>query len=168
MRQIATMEDTTVFRTPGVEPAGEVPGSGTCRQCARCKSGAGPGCRRLATQSKSVQSVLFASDSNNITHFMSTISKTFLILSISGIAVGSIIAFGNINTNNVGLLMAMPLGAIAIGGFLIFRMMEKEMNRFDREETERHQLVERHRAKQGSGRASKTPVVCLSPQKGTV
>lgn len=96
---------------------------------------------------------------------MTTLSKTLLIISAIGFAVGSVVAFGNIATNNVGLLMAMPLGAIAFGVFLISLMMEKEMKQFDHEVAERIQRAERYKTSQMPKQSLETPAIPLSLRK---
>jgi hypothetical protein len=69
--------------------------------------------------------------------FMNTSSKTFLALSITGFAGGSIIDFTGYNVNPSWTVM-LPLGAVFFGLFMISLIMEKEAAKFDEEESAKH------------------------------
>jgi hypothetical protein len=73
---------------------------------------------------------------------MKTLSKTLLVVSATGIAAGSIIDFGGFSVNP-SVTVALPLGAVFLGLFMISFMMEKEMAGFDAEEAGKLQLIER-------------------------
>ena len=64
---------------------------------------------------------------------MTKLTKTTLVLAITGLVVGSIADFSGIKVNSIWDA-ALPLGAVFLGGFVIFLMMENEMASFDREE----------------------------------
>jgi hypothetical protein len=72
---------------------------------------------------------------------MTTLSKTLLAVSVTGFVAGSIIDFGGFNLNPAWTV-ALPVGAIFFGLFLISFMMEKEMAKFDEEESMKMQLVQ--------------------------
>lgn len=72
---------------------------------------------------------------------MTTLSKIFLALSVTGFAAGSIIDFGEFNVIPA-LTVALPLGAVFFGLFLISFMLEKEMAKFDEEESMKLQLIQ--------------------------
>ena len=61
---------------------------------------------------------------------MTTLSKTLLGVTVTGLVAGSIIDLGGINLNPAWAL-ALPFGAIAYGLFLISFMLEKEVAKFD-------------------------------------
>ena len=72
---------------------------------------------------------------------MTTISKTLLVFSVTGLAAGSVIDFSGINLNPAWTV-ALPVGAIAYGLFLISFMLEKEVAKFDADEAKELQLIE--------------------------
>ncbi len=59
---------------------------------------------------------------------MTTLSKTLLTVTITGLVAGSIIDFGGFNVNPVWMA-ALPFGAVFYGLFLISFMLEKEVAR---------------------------------------
>ena len=71
---------------------------------------------------------------------MTTLSKTLLAVSVTGLATGSIIDFGGFNLNPAWTV-ALPFGAIAYGLFLISFMLEKEVAAFDEDEERELQLI---------------------------
>jgi hypothetical protein len=72
---------------------------------------------------------------------MTIISKTFLAISVTGFAAGSIIDFGGFNVIPA-LTVVLPLGAVFFGLFLISFMLEKEMAKFNEEESRKLQLIQ--------------------------
>jgi hypothetical protein len=74
---------------------------------------------------------------------MTRIPKTFLVVSLTAFAVGSVVTFGSPEIP-VGWTVAMPVGAIFLGLFLVTFMLQKEVVRFDEEERARLELAERH------------------------
>jgi hypothetical protein len=64
---------------------------------------------------------------------MTTLSKTLLAVSVTGLVVGSIIDFGGFNLNP-SWTVAFPVGVVLFGLFLFSFMLEKEMAKFDEEE----------------------------------
>lgn len=77
-------------------------------------------------------------------HFltMTTLSKTLATISTTGFLAGGLVDFGGFNLNPAWTV-ALPLGAICFGAFLISFMMEKEMAAFDEEESRKLKLTER-------------------------
>jgi hypothetical protein len=71
---------------------------------------------------------------------MTTLSKTLLAVTITGLVAGSIIDFGGFNLNPAWTV-ALPFGAIAYGMFLISFMLEKEVAKFDGDEAKELQLI---------------------------
>jgi hypothetical protein len=71
---------------------------------------------------------------------MTTLTKTFLAASVAGFTIGSIVDFSNLTTDPKWTV-AMPLGAVFFGLFLIFLMLQKEMAAFDREEAKKLEVV---------------------------
>jgi hypothetical protein len=71
---------------------------------------------------------------------MTTLTKTFLATAVIGFIVGSVIDFSNLTTDPKWTV-AMPLGAVSFGLFLISLMLQKEMAAFDREEAIRLEVV---------------------------
>jgi hypothetical protein len=74
---------------------------------------------------------------------MTTLPKTLLAVSVTGIATGSIINFGGLNLNS-SWRVALPLGAVCFGLFLISFMLEKEIAGFDEEEARKWQWPQRN------------------------
>ena len=67
---------------------------------------------------------------------MTTLTKTFLWISVAGFVSGIVIDFGGFNLNpSWGLTL--PAGAIALGLFLVSLALEKEMAGFDAEQAEK-------------------------------
>lgn len=58
-----------------------------------------------------------------------------------GFIIGSIVDFSNL-TSDPTWTVAMPLGAVFFGLFLIFMMLQKEMAAFDQEEAKKMELVQ--------------------------
>ena len=77
---------------------------------------------------------------------MTTLTKNLLAISAAGFAVGSVIDFGGFKLNPAWMV-ALPLGAVFFGLFLISFMLEKEMAGFDEEEEGKLQLSERNKEK---------------------
>ena len=71
---------------------------------------------------------------------MTTLSKTLLAVSVTGLVAGSIINFGGFNLNP-SWTVALPFGAISYGLFLISFMLEKEVAKFDADEEKELQLI---------------------------
>jgi hypothetical protein len=71
---------------------------------------------------------------------MTIFTKTLLAASLIGFILGGVIDFSNLTTNPTWTV-AMPLGAVFFGLFLISYMLQKEMAEFDREEALKLQLV---------------------------
>ena len=73
---------------------------------------------------------------------MSKLPKFFLTVSVTAFAVG----FATISSNNIapGWAVAMPIGAIFLGWFLIAFMLQKEVAQFDEETRLRSELMKRH------------------------
>jgi hypothetical protein len=69
-------------------------------------------------------------------HIMTTLPKTLLAISVTGLATGCIINFGGLELDS-WLPIVLPLGAVAFGAFLIFLMLEKEMANFDEEQAKK-------------------------------
>lgn len=72
---------------------------------------------------------------------MTTLTKTFLAASVVGFTIGSIVDFSNLTTDPTWTV-AMPLGAVFFGLFLIFMMLQKEMAAFDQEGAKKMELVQ--------------------------
>ncbi|MGA2030310.1 MAG: hypothetical protein ABSG87_09595 [Verrucomicrobiota bacterium] len=66
---------------------------------------------------------------------MTTLSKSLLAVSVTGLVAGSVINFGGFNLNPAWTV-ALPFGAVFYGLFLISFMLEKEVAKFDEEEAE--------------------------------
>ena len=76
---------------------------------------------------------------------MTTLSKILLAVSVTGFAAGAIIDFGGVSVMPQ-LTVALPLGAVFFGLFMIAFMMQKEMAKFDEEESKKLQLDRRDMA----------------------
>jgi hypothetical protein len=72
---------------------------------------------------------------------MTTLSKTLLVVSVTGFVVESIIDFGGFNLNPAWMV-ALPVGVVCLGLFLFSFMLEKEMAKFDDEEAGKSQLFQ--------------------------
>jgi hypothetical protein len=73
------------------------------------------------------------------TNAMNRLTKSLLALAVSGIVVGVVSAISP--GIPVGWNVALPLGAVFLGLFLIARMLQSEMEQFDAEEQARLKLV---------------------------
>ena len=71
---------------------------------------------------------------------MTTLSKTLLAVTITGLVAGSIIDFGGFNLNPAWAA-ALPFGAVFYGLFLISFMLEKEVAGFDVDEAKDLQFI---------------------------
>jgi hypothetical protein len=78
-------------------------------------------------------------------YIMTTLPKICLTISAAGFAAGSIVDFGGFSVNPAWLI-ALPLGAIFFGAFLIALMLEKEMAQFDAEQAEKFERAHRNGA----------------------
>ena len=72
---------------------------------------------------------------------MTTFSKTLLAVSVTGFTAGGLIDFGGFSVIPA-MTVALPLGAVFFGLFMISLMMAKEMAKFDEETTGKPQLIE--------------------------
>jgi hypothetical protein len=73
---------------------------------------------------------------------MTTLSKSLLAVSVTGLVAGSDINFGGFNLNPAWTVV-LPFGAVFYGLFLISFMLEKEVAKFDEEEAEELRLIQR-------------------------
>ena len=73
---------------------------------------------------------------------MTKLPKFFLTVSVTAFAVG----FATVSSNNIApaWAVAMPIGAIFMGWFLIAFMLQKEVAQFDEETRLRFELMQRH------------------------
>jgi hypothetical protein len=92
------------------------------------------GCAPLSPQ-------LAAANTRFIFDVMTALSKILLTLSLTGFTAGSVIDFGGFNLNP-SWTVALPLGAVFFGLFVISFMLEKEMAKFDEEEAKKLQLIQ--------------------------
>ncbi|HWY30705.1 MAG TPA: hypothetical protein VNX46_08135 [Candidatus Acidoferrum sp.] len=67
---------------------------------------------------------------------MTKITKTYLVLSLAGFAAGIWIDSSG-QAMDPKWTAVLPMGAVFLGLFLIFLMLQKEMAAFDREEAEK-------------------------------
>jgi hypothetical protein len=74
---------------------------------------------------------------------MTRIPKAFLAVSLTAFVLGSVVTFGSPEIA-VGCTVAMPLGAVFLGLFLVTFMLQKEVAQFDENERARLKLAERH------------------------
>ena len=70
----------------------------------------------------------------------------FLAVSLTAFAIGIVAAFGNPEIP-VGWTVAMPLGAVSFGLFLVTFLLQQEVARFDEEERARLELAARYGAR---------------------
>ena len=77
---------------------------------------------------------------------MTRIPKVLLAVSLTAFAVGSVVTYGNPEIP-VGWTVAMPLGAVCFGLFLVTFMLQREVARHDEEERARLALAEHCAAK---------------------
>jgi hypothetical protein len=71
---------------------------------------------------------------------MTTLTRTLLAAVVIGFIVGSVVDFTKLTTNPAWTV-AMPLGTVFFGLFLISLMLQREMAAFDREEAMKLELV---------------------------
>ena len=83
---------------------------------------------------------------------MTRIPKALLAVSLTAFAVGSVVTFGS-SEIPVGWTVAMPVGAIFFGLFLVTFMLQKEVASFDEEERVRLELAERYAARPANAAA---------------
>ena len=74
---------------------------------------------------------------------MTSLTKNLLLVSVAGLAAGSIIDFGGFDVIPAATV-ALPLGAVFFGLFLISFTLEKEVASFDLEEAQRFGLTRRN------------------------
>ncbi len=77
---------------------------------------------------------------------MTRIPKVLLAVSLTAFALGIVAVFGNPEIP-VGWTVAMPLGAVSFGLFLVTFLLQQEVARFDEEERARLDLADRHAAR---------------------
>jgi hypothetical protein len=77
---------------------------------------------------------------------MTTLPKTCLAVSAMGFVAGGIVDFGGFNVIPA-MTVALPLGAIFFGMFMITLMMEREMAKFNEEAAGKLQLLKCDAAK---------------------
>jgi hypothetical protein len=65
---------------------------------------------------------------------MTMLSKTFLTIAVGGLTLGSVVAYCGDNASPVALTAVLPLGAVALGLFLIVFALEKEVAVYDQEQ----------------------------------
>src|SRR5688572_24332450 len=99
--------------------------------------------------------------SNEAKLTMTKIPKVLLAVSLTAFAVGSVAAFGNPEIP-VGWTVAMPLGAVGFGLFLVTFLLQQEVARFDDEERARLELAERHAARPANAVAIAVPTTAPS------
>ena len=80
---------------------------------------------------------------------MTRIPKVMLAVSLAAFAVGSVVTFGYAEVPP-GWTVAMPVGAVFLGLFLVTLTLQNEVARFDEEERARSKLAGRHVAKSAS------------------
>ena len=83
---------------------------------------------------------------------MTRIPRALLAVSLTAFAVGSVVTFGS-SEIPVGWTVAVPVGAIFFGLFLVAFMLQKEVARFDEEERARLELAERRTARPANAAA---------------
>jgi hypothetical protein len=71
---------------------------------------------------------------------MTTLSKTILATSVTGLVAGAVIDYSGFRVT-AAWVVVLPLGAIFYGMFLISFMMEKEVAKFDEDEAKELQLI---------------------------
>ena len=77
---------------------------------------------------------------------MTRIPKVLLAVSLTAFAAGSVVVFG-IPEIPAGWTVAMPLGAVSFGLFLVTLMLQREVALFDEEERARLELAGHHTAR---------------------
>jgi hypothetical protein len=94
---------------------------------------------------------------------MTTMSKTLLSVTVTGLVAGSIIDFGRLNLNP-SWEVVLPFGAIAYGLFMISFMLEKEAAGFDEDEEKELQLIkDSYSAPAPSQKPAEQPVIIQLP-----
>jgi hypothetical protein len=95
---------------------------------------------------------------------MTRIPKVLLAVSLTAFAVGSVVDFDDPGIP-VGWTVAMPLGAVCFGLFLVTLLLQREVALFDAEERARLELGERFAPRPASAVASTvaTSATPLSP-----
>jgi hypothetical protein len=91
---------------------------------------------------------------------MTTLYKTLLAVSATGLVAGSIVDFGGFNLNPAWTV-ALPVGAIAYGLFLIAFMLEKEVAKFDADEAKELKLITDRYPASAPGRKSAAPPIVI-------
>jgi hypothetical protein len=62
-------------------------------------------------------------------------TKKLLIIAVAGLVLGLAFVTGIVNVQNtVAFYVALPLGAVSLGLFLLFRILEKEAALYDQEQ----------------------------------
>jgi len=74
---------------------------------------------------------------------MTTATKTFLAVSLTGFALGAVIDFGGFPVNPM-LTVALPVGAIFLGVFLVSLIVEKEVALYDAEQAKKFALARQY------------------------
>jgi hypothetical protein len=65
-------------------------------------------------------------------------AKKLLVIAVVNLVIGLAFVTGIVNVQNtVAFYVALPLGAVSLGLFLIFRMLEKEVALYDEEQQAR-------------------------------
>lgn len=82
---------------------------------------------------------------------MTTMTKIFCAVSVTGFIIGSIVDFGGFETNPT-LTVILPVGAIFLGVFLISLMLEKEVAKFDEEQRQRVALARQQSIRGGKSK----------------
>ena len=102
--------------------------------------------------------------STEVNSTMTRIPKVLLAVSLTAFAVGSVAAFGNPEIP-VGWAVAMPVGAVGFGLFLVTFLLQQEVARFDEEERARLELADRYAARPAKAAAIAVPATAthLSP-----
>jgi len=95
---------------------------------------------------------------------MTRIPKVLLAVSLTAFALGIVAVFGNPEIP-VGWTVAMPLGAVGFGLFLVTFLLQKEVARFDEEDRARLELADRYGARPAKAVAIavRTTATRLSP-----
>ena len=87
---------------------------------------------------------------------MTRIPKVLLAVALAAFAVGSVAAFGNPKIP-VGWTVAMPVGAVCLGLFLVTLLLQQEVARFDQEERARLELADLYAAEPAKAAPSAFP-----------
>lgn len=96
---------------------------------------------------------------------MTTMSKTLLSLTVTGLVAGGVIDFGRLNLNP-SWEVVLPFVAIAYGLFMISFMLEKEVAKFDEDESKRLQLIKGiHAAPAPKQKPAARPIIIQFPSE---